>query len=81
MNGPPIIAGFLRAETCTCGLETKDCMIFKCEFVMYIAAEAGGIKYGDAYHWLNNGSAMTFCLKKSFWLGIHPLFRESLRLC
>src|SRR5215217_5542196 len=70
MNGPPSIDGFLRAATCTCGLATNDRMIFRCELATYIAAEAGGIRYGHAYQELNKGSATTFCLKKTFSLVI-----------
>jgi hypothetical protein len=71
MNGPPIMAGFLRAEMCTCGADTNDCMIFRCEFAIYIAADAGGIKYGHAYHWLKSGSARIFCFKNNFLLVIY----------
>src|SRR6185503_13423927 len=59
MNGPPIIAGFLSAALCTCGADTNDCMIFRCELATYIAAVAGAIRLDHAYHWLYSGSTTT----------------------
>src|SRR5689334_19550358 len=65
MNGPPSIAGFLSAAMCTCGAATNDCMIFRCEFAIYIAAVAGAIRLDHAYHWLYSGSTTTFGFKNT----------------
>lgn len=38
------IAGFLRPTTCICGAEINDCIFFRCELAIYIAAVAYGLR-------------------------------------
>src|SRR5688500_7627608 len=74
MKGPPIMAGFFSAATWICGALTKDAITFTCAFAVYMAAVAGGIRYGHAYHPLTSGSAATRGSRYTFGLLIAATF-------